>query len=506
MPIPNPLRSPVPEWEHRPSADASSAWGGLLNTRFSELASNTIDYWMLPDTDDVSESTLLEAIESAPVSDDSTVQIYIHVPFCAQRCRFCAFSGGNSLDFKQAERFTGHLITQLHDLLERTPVAKRRIRSVNIGGGSPDLLGPSVGKILTAVRNLSGCDDDTEIAVEFTLSTLKKDFVDELVRHKVMKASFGVQTFDPAIRRHLRQPPSVVNFDQALEWLGGRIPIVNADLITGLPGQELGTALDDLHRLMQDPRITAVSSYVLTSGAAPSLLAALGSEKIPPLAPPKDHAQMRLLTYSTLAKEGWRRRGTNTFYDPTVGRDLLHRLVGNECIGTQRYEDYLIGVGPQAVSSLPGVRIENRVDIEGWNQTVENGHCPWHLPKCATVHQRDTLLWAFPLRWEGLPKEPLEKGFRKGHFTPEQIETLHRYVQEGFIVETEDKFALSILGEVFMGHLVRGLKNREGRLAIDEYIREGQALGTAIAQGKVADRNAANNRQSVSDLLLEDRP
>ncbi len=54
---------------------------GLFNTRYSTLASNTIDYWMLPDDEAMSEARILSAIERAPVLDDASLQISVHVPF-----------------------------------------------------------------------------------------------------------------------------------------------------------------------------------------------------------------------------------------------------------------------------------------------------------------------------------------------------------------------------------------------------------------------------------------
>lgn len=485
----------------RSFSGAGPALDGLLDTRFTSLARNTIDYWMLPEREQMTEEGVLRAMEQVSIEDDSTVQLYLHVPFCAQRCRFCAFSGGNSLDFRQAERFSRLLVRQLKDLVKRVGLGGRWIRAVNIGGGSPDLLGPHVGRVLDAVRDLDGCDDRTELAVELTLSTTHREFVEELVRTGVMKVSFGVQSLDPVIRGHLRQPESIHHLDRVLEWVGGRIPVVNGDLITGLPGQSLEGALADLRILMEDPRITGVSSYVLTEGAAPSLIAALRSGEIPPLPSSEEHARMRLMTYAAFARAGWPRRGTNTYYDPSLPESLRDRLTGNECIGTRRYEDLLLGVGPQAVSSLPGVRAENRVDIEGWCRAVENGDHPFHLPKCANVHQKDIALWAFPLRWEGLPRATFEKAHREGAFSERQIETLNRYVEEGLVLETEQGYELSILGEVFMGHLVRGLKSVEGRRAVDEYIREGEELGEAISTGLLTDRNEANNRQLAEELL-----
>ena len=156
---------------------------GLFNTRYATMAANTIDYWMLPDDDRVTSGDVLSALERAPVLDEATLQIYIHVPFCAQRCRFCAFSGGNSLDFREAERYARLVVEQLRSLLDLTRIKGRPIRSVNIGGGSPDLLNGHVGHVLRAVHDLPGCSRDTEISVELTLSTARPEFIEELVRY-----------------------------------------------------------------------------------------------------------------------------------------------------------------------------------------------------------------------------------------------------------------------------------------------------------------------------------
>jgi oxygen-independent coproporphyrinogen-3 oxidase len=58
-----------------------------------------------------------------------------------------------------------------------------------------------------------------------------------------------------------------------------------------------------------------------------------------------------------------------------------------------------------------------------------------------------------------------------------------------------------LLGEVFMGHLVRDLKKDSARAAVDAYIDEGAALGRLVTLGRARDVNLLNNRQlAVSSL------
>ncbi len=314
-----------------PMTATSAIDSGIFGTRYSTLASNTIDYWMLPDDESITVDDVLNAIATAQVLDNASLQVYVHVPFCAQRCRFCAFSGGNSLDFKQAERYARLVVIQLKDLLNRTQIKGHPIGSVNIGGGSPDLLGPHVDFVLRELRDLPGCTDETEFSVEFTLSTVKPEFIEALVRHNVTKASFGIQSLNAQVRRSMRQPRTLRHLEQVLAWINGRIPVVNADLMTGLSGQDLGIVLTDLHALMNDERINCISSYLLTPGAAPSLLAAIEAGKIPAMPSFPLQALMRLHTYSTLRRQGWIRAGTNTYINPErVSPEHIALLAGNE--------------------------------------------------------------------------------------------------------------------------------------------------------------------------------
>ncbi|MCX4246545.1 radical SAM protein [Paraliomyxa miuraensis] len=478
---------------------------GLLGTRYDGLARNTIDYWMQPDDPTMSMPRVLHAIESAPVLPESSLRLYLHVPFCAQRCRFCAFSGGNSLDWRQAERYARLLVRQLRRMWARTAMQGRSIRSVNIGGGSPDLLGPAMASVLQAVHELPGFGDETELSVELTLSTVHRDFIDTLAAFGVTKVSFGLQSLDPEVRGHMRQPRSLQHLERVLEWIDGRIPVVNADLITGLPGQTRQGVAADLDELMAERRIHAISSYLLTPGAAPSLLAAIGAGTIPTAPCALDQALMRLETYGAFRRAGWVRHGTNTYVDPRrVDGPTLARLAGDECIGAAGYETFLLGVGPQAIATMPGVRVENLVDIEAWCAAVERGEPPYCVSKCSTIHQRDMALWTFPLRWEGLSRAHLSALRASSVISPRQEATLAALQQEGLVVEGPNGLALSLLGEVFMGHLVRDLKQDSSRAAVDAYIDEGEALGRAAATGRAPDTNALNNRQ-LAEIWLDGR-
>jgi oxygen-independent coproporphyrinogen-3 oxidase len=474
----------------------------LLHSRFDTVARNTIDYWMRPDTDHLRYEEVRSAIAAAPWLPTSTFQLYLHVPYCAQQCSFCAFSGGNSLDFKSAERYARLLVWDMQELVRATQAAGHPIRAVNIGGGSPDLLRNHLGYVLAAVRDLPGVSDATEISVEFTLSTVKEDFIRELCKYGVTKASFGVQAMDPTIRKGQRMPANLRNMDDICQQLRRHIPIVNVDLITGLPGQTIASVLSDLRYFIDHPHVNSISTYLLTAGAAPRLVADVTAGRVPHQPTQEQQALFRLHSYTTLLRNGWIRKGTNTYMNPRKIPDHYFGVVaGNECIGARRYQDFLIGAGAQACSSLPGVRLENTVDLDAWCREVEQGRHSFDLHKCSLDHQRDMALWVFPLMADGLAASEYEGMVREGALNREQIETFATFVEEGLIMRAVDRYQLSIVGEVFMGHIVRELKKPAQRAAVDTYIEEGHLLGELLAAQRLRDTNAANNRQMFRELV-----
>ena len=110
-------------------------------------------------------------------------------------------------------------------------------------------------------------------------------------------------------------------------------------------------------------------------------------------------------------------------------------------------------------------------------------------------------LWTFPLRWEGLSRSRWEAMRDGGVLTRQQCATFEALRHEGLIVASDGGYGLSLLGEVFMGHLVRDLKGAAGRSAVDAYIAEGEALGRAAAFGEAPDSNQLNDRQRAQRWL-----
>lgn len=205
---------------------------------------------------------LREAFDTADAGRSRA--LYVHVPFCRARCRFCAF-----LSEVEAppERRASYL-----DAVERqiarhgaTPWATARaFDAVCLGGGTPLSVGiAGLGRVLAAIRQAMPLSAACEVTVELRCEEATSANLASLRALGVNRISLGVQTFDTSVRQSLgRALPG----DEVLERLrlaaGAGFRSVVADLLYPLPGQTLESWANDL-ALLERAQIAGCSLYPL---------------------------------------------------------------------------------------------------------------------------------------------------------------------------------------------------------------------------------------------------
>ncbi|WP_129543247.1 radical SAM protein [Serratia sp. 1D1416] len=477
----------------------------LLGTKFNTLADNTVDYWMKPNSN-LSYSDIDEKMATLRWSEKSTLQLYVHIPFCTQKCSFCAFSGGNSLEFNEVERYVANLKKHLDFVLDKTKVKEREIDSIHIGGGSPDILGGNARSLLDYLTSLPGFTERTELSIEISLFSVRNEFITQLSRYPITKISFGVQSLNPRIRQYLKMPAKLRKLDEICARLRKTIPVINVDLMTGFPTQTLDDVFYDLEYFINHPHVNSISTYLFSKGSAPAFIADVISGKIPTSPTDIYHANLRFHSYLTLQSYGWKRFGTNTYLDTSdIDPDILSIIKGNECLGAHSYDDFLIGVGASAVSYFPGLRIENKSSLTEWMADIKSGILPYDLKKCSIEKQKDMALWGLPLNFRGIHKDELKKLINNGILDNNQVATFEDYIRQGLIkLNADDVYNLTVLGEVFQGKMVKELKKKKDQQVLTNYIDEGHELALLVSEGRIMDINTLNNRQKgIRDKLTK---
>lgn len=189
--------------------------------------------------------------------------VYVHVPFCAEICTFCAFFRRASMGDAVVEAYVNALCREV-DRVADTPWARGRpFEAVYIGGGTPTTLAASQIDRLLAKLGALPLADDCEVTVEGRADGLDRAYLRGLVEAGVNRLSIGVQSFDTSVRRGVGRLADREGVLATLDRAGAAgFANLSVDLIYNLPGQTPATWAATLETLRRTPA-TGCSVYAL---------------------------------------------------------------------------------------------------------------------------------------------------------------------------------------------------------------------------------------------------
>lgn len=293
--------------------------------------------------------------------------LYIHVPFCHVRCRFCnlhAYGMGDYAalpDLRAA--YTEALATELARWGKARPGATAR--TIFFGGGTPtELDAAQLARVLAAARAAFVVPDDAEVTVE-AYPGLSGDYLATLRAAGVNRVSFGVQSFEPRLLAMLDREHDTTTVAQSVIAAHNLGFSVALDLIYGLPSQTLAewtTTLAQALALAPDH----LSLYALSLEEATRLRALVRAGALP--APDGDlAADMYRHAQARLAAAGFVQYELSNWAKP-----------GYECRHNQAYwrNEVWLGIGAGAYGSYGGARYENIPSPTRYVEAVRRGGLP----------------------------------------------------------------------------------------------------------------------------------
>ena len=292
--------------------------------------------------------------------------LYLHIPFCRQRCQFCAFY----LEIHQADAailFLSSLLTEMRLNGDRQPFGDRPLDSIYFGGGTPTTLMPcQLIALLEAAKQIFGMAHDAEVTVEAHPESVTPGGLSQLREAGFTRISFGAESMDQQELRRVGRPGSVLSTIEAVAAArdAGFIDI-NLDLMYGLPGQTLATwaaSLQGAGALAP----THLSCYALTIEEGTALQTAIQRGRVPA---PDDDLQndMEDLAEEILRQAGYDRYEISNYSQPGFAcrHNCLHWTGGQ-----------YLGLGPSAQSYVGGRRFGNVSDLTAYNQSLSNEVLP----------------------------------------------------------------------------------------------------------------------------------
>ncbi len=283
--------------------------------------------------------------------------LYVHVPFCASTCDFCAFYQTKPTA-SGVEGFLAGIAQEAEAVIWPRPVT-----TVFWGGGTPGLLAPrDLGRLAATIRRHFGGAEPEEWSVEMAPASVTDERLRVLKESGVTRISLGVQSFQPALldalgRQHTRE--QVLRAYERVQRAEFRS--VNIDLMFALPGQtaeEWAADVREAVALAPDH----LSTYCLTFEEDTKLWVKLSQGRVK--LDPEHEAALYESTWAQLGAAGFAQYEVSNFARP--GHTCRHN------VNTWHMHEW-VGLGPSAASQHGGWRGANVSDLEQWQSGLAAG-------------------------------------------------------------------------------------------------------------------------------------
>ena len=288
--------------------------------------------------------------------------LYVHVPFCRAKCRYCGFYSVTDLRGALPDAWLAALEAEL--ALRRGALALP-LETIYVGGGTPTSLGPArlarLGETLAGLLAAGG-----EWSIEANPATVDAATAAALAAMGVNRVTLGAQSFQDRLLRDLGRLHRPHEVGQALQRIREEgIDNVGIDLIYGIPGQDLQDFAADLDAALALD-VQHVSVYALSFDEGTPMTEALAAGQVSPV-PDERQEEMYDLAVQRLTQAGLEQYELSNF--ALAGRRSRHNQV------YWRNEPYL-GLGPGAASYLGSVRSKTREDLTEYLKALSRGDLP----------------------------------------------------------------------------------------------------------------------------------
>jgi len=188
---------------------------------------------------DKSELPKVESALAAAPLVETPLGLYLHIPFCRKRCKFCYFKVFTDQNAKEIEAYVAALCREI-ELVSKLPVmGERPFRFVYFGGGTPSFLSSrQLTSLVDRLRENINWDQAEEVTFECEPGTLQESKLKTLRELGVTRLSLGVENFTDSILEENGRAHLSKEVYKAWDWIKNLdFPNVNIDLISGMVGE-----------------------------------------------------------------------------------------------------------------------------------------------------------------------------------------------------------------------------------------------------------------------------
>jgi oxygen-independent coproporphyrinogen III oxidase len=289
--------------------------------------------------------------------------IYIHIPFCATRCKFCLYF---------TRKYSKEKVKRYLDALEReiklasaTPYCRStKFISVYVGGGTPSTLSlKEMERLAEIIRSSFNLSDNAEITLEANPSSLTPEKIKCLKENGFTRISLGVQTFNEEMLRKMGCAHTVERARTIIDHIGHEKLLTNLDMIYGLNGNDLPSVLKDFRTAASFDAVQHITAFPLRLVHETPLYEDLSAEQeVNIIQENRKLAELCVHVEKCLDENNFSQEEESTLYNRRGYREHLYRSL----------EGRILGFGAGAGSLLDNVESGNLFDPEEYTKSIEN--------------------------------------------------------------------------------------------------------------------------------------
>ena len=282
--------------------------------------------------------------------------IYIHIPFCKQKCYYCDF-----VSFSNKEEYIEKYVETVKREIDSYDLSKYNITTIYIGGGTPSRI-PSekIQEILEKIKQKISKNqtrwEDIEITIELNPGTVDEEKIKKYKEIGINRLSIGLQSTNNKLLKEIGRIHTFEDFKNTYNLVKKvGFENINVDLMIGLPNQTISDVKESLNEIIKlNPTHVSVYSLIVEENTKMEQL--INSKE---LQLPDEELERQMYWYvkNILELNGYNHYEISNF--AKKGKESKHNL---NCWEQKEY----IGLGLAAYSYLNGVRYGNTSNIEGY--------------------------------------------------------------------------------------------------------------------------------------------
>lgn len=358
------------------------------------------------------------------------MSLYIHIPFCKQKCLYCDFPS-----YVGKESLINEYIRALNEEILRK-CSKYKIASIFVGGGTPSYLNEINLESLLKTINLLDFKDEFEFTIECNPGTLNEEKLALMKNYNVNRISMGLQTTNDNILKEIGRIHSFEefkkNYNQARK---AGFENINVDLMFGLPNQHMKdwkASLEDVMSLEPDH----ISAYSLIIEEGTCFYNLYNNDKLN-IPNEEEERSMYLFTKGFLEDYGYNQYEISNY--AKVNKECFHNKVYWKC------NEYL-GLGVSASSFVDEKRFKNIDDIKIYIENINNNEDVTEEIHVNNINDDMEEFMFMGLRMiEGINLKIFKKRFGKDVFDIYD-EVIKNNIKKGLLVVDSEKLYLSEKG------------------------------------------------------------